>query len=507
MKNYPLLIFTLFIFSCTTQAQNLQGEYYGEMSILDEWHYIRLKPNEEKQQRLRLPYKDGSTEYALEDLVHNGKKTSFKIKRLGEEWLFEGTWESPQELVGKVSLRGFYGDFVLHKKQTLDEQEWSKYVGTYRLPSGLVIKIRENYNNLEVHSPLSQNLSLLRYNEGRPFYTNTGEYFQFSNLENGHFQHVEWSDRAGNRLTAQRFDAYQSRDVTIYTRKDTIAGTLFTPKKNGKHPACLITPGAGRIDRTNNFLEAEIFASYGIATLVVDKPGTGQSSGSVLTNSFIDKKNLAVDLYRWMQEQPEIDKAQIGFWGASQGSRIAIMAASEIEETAFLVLVSHPIITRMNQQLFAIGHHLRRQFYPETAIVKAIDLWRRFYHKVSEEKIDTSLLTEINTIREDYPELPLPSVTDARLGVGYHPTDIYADPVDYLGNIKCPILSINGELDELVQIQVSVKRLEEALKKHGHEDYTKIWFPEADHSFTIPGYRIAPGLFMKQVNWMRERVF
>ena len=117
------------------------------------------------------------------------------------------------------------------------------------------------------------------------------------------------------------------------------------------------------------------------------------------------------------------------------------------------------------------------------------------------------LLIETQTLRESYPELYLPSAPDTRVPIGYHPSDIYADPVDYLANIKCPILSINGELDDLVPIQISVKRLEEALQKQGHSDYTKIWFPEADHSFTIPGYRIAPGLFMKQVNWLRARVF
>lgn len=506
MKNHPFFIIALLALTNCMDAQPLEGEYYGEMSILDEWHYIRLQPKDDKFV-FRLPYEDGPLEYELEALVHEEKNTSFRIVRLTEEWNFKGKWETSEQLSGKVQLRGFQGDFVLHKKQSLDEEEWPKYIGTYRLPSGLVIKIRKSFNNLEVHSPLSQQMCILRYREGEPFYTNSGEYFQFSNFDDGHFQQLKWADRNGNALVAQRFDAYQTREVTIYTRKDTIAGTLFTPKKSGKHPACLITPGAGRLDRTNNFLEAEIFASYGIATLVVDKPGTGKSSGNHWSNSFIDKKDLAVDLYHWMEEQPEIDKTRIGLWGASQGSRIAIMAASELDEPAFLILAAHPIITRMNQQLYAIAQHHRGQFYPETVIVQANDIWRRFNHQVSQEKIDANLLVEIQALRGNYPELYLPTVPDTRLPVGYHPSDIYGDPVDYLANIKCPILSINGELDELVPVQTSVKRLEDALQKHGHKDYTKIWFPEANHSFIIPGFRIAPGLLMKQVNWMRARVF
>lgn len=507
MKNHPLFVFVLLICTFGTHAQGLhQDEHYGELSILDEWHYIRLKPKDGKQQ-LRLPYEDGSIVYELISLIEKDNTTSFKIKRLDEEWVFEGLWTNPQQLKGKVQIRGIQGDFILHKKQSLDEGEWPKYLGTYRLPTGLVIKVWERFDNLQLHSPFSEKMSILRYKKEGRFYTNTGEYLHFSKLEDGHFRQVEWSDRNGNSQTAQRFEAYQRRDVTIYTRKDTIAGTLFAPKKAGKHPACLITPGAGRIDRTNNFLEAEIFASYGIATLVVDKPGTGQSSGDIWSNTFVDKKNLAIDLYRWMQEQPEIDKIRIGLWGASQGSRIAIMAASELEEVAFLILAAHPIETMMNVQLYAIEQHLRGQFYPETLIAQATGIWRSFFHQISEEKIDTSLLIEAHALQKEYPDIYIPAMPDTRLPIAPHPIEIYSDPVDYLANITCPILSINGVLDERVPVQICVKRLEEALQRQGHSDYTKIWFPEANHSFIIPGFRIAPGLFMKQVNWLRVRLF
>lgn len=507
MKNHLLLI--LLAFSCSVgsiNAQQLDGEYYGEMTFLNEAYYIRLQPKE-GQLLFRLPYEDGEAQYPINLNANEAESVSFEITRFDEVFQFSGQWENPKKLVGKVSAREIQGDFVLHQRQSLAEDQWPLYLGTYQLTSGLIIKVWRAFNSLEVHSPLSQQTYLLRYEREGVLFTNSGENFHFSNRQNGRYQQLEWSDKSGNKLTAQRIEAYTQRDVVIYTRKDTIAGTLFVPNKGGKHPACLITPGAGRIDRTNNFLEAEIFSSYGIATLVVDKPGTGESSGDIWSNSFIDKQNLAIDLVHWMQEQPEIDPSRIGLWGASQGSRIAVMAAAELPETAFLVLAAHPIETMMNTQLYAIEQHLRGQFYPEIIISQATDIWRRFYHQISEEKIDANLLVEARALQKDYPDIYIPALPNIELPAAPHPVEIYSDPIDYLDNIKCPILSINGVLDERVPVQMSVKRLKEALQKQGHQDYTEIWFPEANHSFIIPGYRIAPGLFMKQVNWLRKRLF
>lgn len=506
MKNYPLLILALFLTSQLTTAQSLQNDLYGGASILGEYHYLRLKPQDDKL-LLRLPYTDVGIDYELEDLTESEKEITFTIIRFDERWTFSGNWENDQTLKGKVLLRGVPHDFVLHKMQSLSEEEWPRYLGTYRLPSGLILKVWERFNSLVVHSPVSERMNSLRNLGDQRFFTATGEMYRFSKEKDGQFQQLEWTDQQGNRLVAERFKAYHSRDVTIFARKDTIAGTLFIPAAEGKHPACLITPGAGRLDRTNNILEAQIFAGYGIATMVVDKPGTGQSSGDLWSNSFNDKRDLAVDLYRWMQQQPELDASRIGLWGASQGSRIAVMAAAEIPEAAFLVLAAHPIETMMNVQLYAIEQHLRGQFYPETIIVQTTNFWRKYYHQVSEQKIDTSLVLEAQRLRENYPELYLPAMPDTRLPLSPHATDVYSDPVDYLQPIKCPILSINGSLDERVPVQICVKRLEEALQKNGHEDYTKLWYSGANHSFLLPGFRIAPGLFMQQVHWMRKRLF
>src|SRR5262245_36860240 len=85
---------------------------------------------------------------------------------------------------------------------------------------------------------------------------------------------------------------YQEREVT-YTNaadKTTLAGTLTVPAGKGPHPAVLLLPGSGPVDRNETMLPghkpfmviADHLTRRGIAVLRTDDRGVGESGGDYL---------------------------------------------------------------------------------------------------------------------------------------------------------------------------------------------------------------------------------
>jgi len=117
--------------------------------------------------------------------------------------------------------------------------------------------------------------------------------------------------------------SYSNGDVRL-------AGVLLTPIQSGEFPAAVLLQGSGTSDRSNGWarLIAETFVSKGIAVLLTDKRGSGQSQGNWRTSSFED---LALDGLAGITALREIDgirSDRLGFIGLSQGGHIAPLAAS-----------------------------------------------------------------------------------------------------------------------------------------------------------------------------------
>jgi alpha-beta hydrolase superfamily lysophospholipase len=81
---------------------------------------------------------------------------------------------------------------------------------------------------------------------------------------------------------------YQNGDVGL-------AGVLLMPLEEGpleegKYPAAILLQGSGTSDRSNAWARsiAETLASQGVAVLLTDKRGSGQSQGNWRTSSFED---------------------------------------------------------------------------------------------------------------------------------------------------------------------------------------------------------------------------
>lgn len=155
------------------------------------------------------------------------------------------------------------------------------------------------------------------------------------------------SDNAGQDFVQEEV-TFESGDVTL-------AGTLTLPAESGPHPAAVLLTGSGPQNRDNGAPDLPDYQPYrqlaaelarrGIATLRYDDRGVGGSTGeagTALASQLLDDAAAAL---AYLQTRPEIDPAQIGMLGHSQGGIIAAMLAAQQPELAFVVALATPALS------------------------------------------------------------------------------------------------------------------------------------------------------------------
>ena len=124
-----------------------------------------------------------------------------------------------------------------------------------------------------------------------------------------------------------------------------LAGTLTLPARPGPHPAALLLPGSGRLDRDANAgrlrmnlgpaLAAEL-ARHGVASYRYDRRGAGKTPGDWYRVGFHQNRLDAAAALRALRAQPGI--AAVGVAGHSEGAvHAAALAAHENVDAAVLL--------------------------------------------------------------------------------------------------------------------------------------------------------------------------
>ena len=168
-----------------------------------------------------------------------------------------------------------------------------------------------------------------------------------------------------------------ARDLDAQFSNDdvTLSGTLVLPQTAGPHPAVVFIHGSGKNTREHLRFFADRFASRGIAGLVYDKRGVGDSTGEFpddLISSFGDLAGDAIAGQSLLSERPDIDSARIGFWGFSQGGWLAPLAATRSDKTAFVICVGGPGVDGESQMQFAIPNLMRADGFTEEEIAETL---------------------------------------------------------------------------------------------------------------------------------------
>ena len=158
-------------------------------------------------------------------------------------------------------------------------------------------------------------------------------------------------DGAGDRVGVRQLE------VQFRSGGSDSSGTLLLPPGAGKHAGVVFVHGSGPTQRAYLPELSAMLVRHGVAVLVYDKRGIGQSGGR-----YPGESPTAARSTRWratpqaaarfLAAQPEIDPKRVGLTGHSQAGWIAPLAASREPAIRFLLVFSGPAVTADENDLY-----------------------------------------------------------------------------------------------------------------------------------------------------------
>jgi len=274
----------------------------------------------------------------------------------------------------------------------------------------------------------------------------------------------------------------------------TLAGTLTLPEGDGPFAAAILISGSGPQDRDEAvfghrpfLVLADHLTKQGIAVLRYDDRGVAQSTGDFSIATSADFATDANAAFTYLKSRPEIDHKAIGFVGHSEGGLIAPIAIQNNSQIAYMVMLAGPgtssqQISKSQRRLIALSQGATEEdIATNEKINSAISLAAAGAESTEDatdriREILTPEAMETLGINESQIEMIIAqSVTPwTRYFLGY-------DPVNFVPQIKIPILALNGELDLQVPAQENLDGLRSMLADHPDATITEL--EDLNHMF------------------------
>lgn len=252
--------------------------------------------------------------------------------------------------------------------------------------------------------------------------------------------------------SATPIDRATKTDVKIPAGDVTLAATLYIPADSrGKAPGVVLGHGSAPSARAMMGFWTNTALNSGVAVLVFDKRGTGESTGTYEPIS-VEKSPLllqqqASDIayaVRWLARQPAIDTTRVGLMGGSQAGWTMPLAASQEPLVRFIV----------------VGAGVPLPYGVEVAHER-----------------------HLNTLRPwPGPRPSLQQVQQADAHVMDYKGEPGFDPAPVLEKLSIPILWIFGLYDHVIPTNLCIDRIGE-YQRAGKKNFHVYALPFANHNF------------------------
>ncbi|MGC9323484.1 MAG: alpha/beta hydrolase [Desulfomonilia bacterium] len=230
--------------------------------------------------------------------------------------------------------------------------------------------------------------------------------------------------------------------VTFFSRSEQIAGMLFHPCPPQCSPALVLCHGA--LDFKENYFELAChLAEHGIAALVLDMHGNGESQGlryHVNIGLWVEDIRSALD---FLEGHPLIDAKKIGAFGLSSGGT-AILEAALVEPRLKTLItldatVRNPLTwtDSVIMRLFVWLGHLKRFLTGDDLHLEMN--WAFSKTEVASDPDVNRMWRENPRVRAMWSSFPLPGAAQS----------VFVDTITRVGSIRIPTLVLHGAEDRI----------------------------------------------------------
>lgn len=347
--------------------------------------------------------------------------------------------------------------------------------------------------------------------------------------------------------------AWTEEEVLFSVGSAMLHGILTLPAGAGPFPAVVLVsgsldPSTGLRDGVSSAIHVEHarrLVEDGFAVLRYDPPGIGRSTGTPGYESLEVRADEALAALRSIRSHRAVDAARVGMLTNSQGAWVIQLAAAEHpDEIAFIVTLSGSGVSVAEQQVYGIEMQSRAGGLSEDEVRKAVlfgrllvdwqltrpvfeeenrkeaarlgnGIWDRFaqvvYRGSGEERYTNALeilrqaknepwarYLYLDLVVAQLERIPFDQVSLVQREAE---KTLLADPGDFLGKVKCPVLAFFGADDTLQPTGKSVALYREYLARAGNTDVTIVVFPHTGHS--IEGYW--PAYWQELSAWLTRR--
>jgi len=327
---------------------------------------------------------------------------------------------------------------------------------------------------------------------------------------------------------AQNTENYKEQDLNFISNGNKISGKLIIPLKEPvqKLPMVVFVHGSGPEDYSSSdnysFL-FEKFTEIGFACYSWDRPGVGNSEGKWYEKSVKERAQEVIDAVKMLKTIALIDSTRVGFWGISQAGWV-IPEVAGIVAPAFVISVSSPATTAVEQELYRVETSMRTNGFSRKDIKKAIS-----YTKAVNTIVDTDQpYVEFANLQKKIKDQKWVGnvITGDETVYRYLSIVFKDDEPPAFKNLNCPVLAIWGKNDLVVPSKKSARIFENKMKAIGNQNFSIKIVADADHTMTFnvtgkssatrerreqykhnPKEIFAPGYVSLMTDWLTELNF
>lgn len=311
--------------------------------------------------------------------------------------------------------------------------------------------------------------------------------------------------------------AVTSQEIVFRNAGAVLHGVLYRPAVDRAVPAIVVLHGASSGKASDHLYDhlREGLPAMGVAVLIYDRRGNGQSTGSA---DSVDYPTLADDGIagaRAIAKLPSIDSARIGYWGLSQGGWLAVLAASRDPRADFVVSVSAPLVTPEAQMEFAMSNRLTVLGYPKSdvdAMLSARKAWTGYLAGTLPRSAAVAALRAIQS-KPWFDLMYLPSATSLTTdpSTSSWRKEMNEDMMAVVAAVRVPALFIYGGADPWIPVAATLDALQRLAQTQKNIRYSVV--AQASHEMMfVPNERMelspaagprAPAYFMLLGSWLR----